>query len=212
MAKIVKSAVKCYKKKTKKTVGNQKRTYEYNQYLVPLKTSDKLNCSMEVFIIPYDDLVDFIDEDGKIDEDFLGQGEEYRRRMAEYETELAELEWKHGELSRSYKELFKKHNKSRKRRQELEERMKQLDDDSQKLIVALEKEKDDNQGLKTAYEEELKKNKILEEEIHLQKGNDKIDTDKKMKDDGDEDKVDTDIWKVLRSRLTKKEQEQGKDK
>jgi hypothetical protein len=211
MAKLVKSAVKCYKKKTKKTVSGQNRTYEYNQYLVPLKTSDKLNCSMEVFIIPYDDLVDFIDEDGKIAGDFLGQGEEYRRRLAEYETELAELEWKHGELSRSYKELFKKHNKSRKRRQELEERIEQLDDDREKLIITLKKEKDDNQGLKTTYEEELKKNKILEEELSLQNGNDKIGTDKKIKDDGDGDNRDTDIWKVLRSRLTKKEQEEGKD-
>jgi hypothetical protein len=212
MAKLVKSAVKCYKKKTRKTVGGQKRIYEYNQYLVPLKTSDKLNCSMEVFIIPQDDLVEFIGEDGKIEDDFLGQGEGYKRRLVEYETELAELEWKHGELSRSYKELFKKNNKSRKGQQELEERIKQLDNDREKLIIALKKEKDDNQGLKTAYEEELKKNKILQEELNLQKGNDKIGIDKRIMDDGDEDNRDTDIWKVLRSRLTKKEQEEGKDK
>jgi len=211
MAKLVKSAVKCYKKKTRKTVGGQKRTYEYNQYLVPLKTSDKLNCSMEVFIIPQDELVDFIDEDGKIEVDFLGQGEEYKRRLAEYETELAELEWKHGELSRSYKELFKKHNRSRKGRQELEERIKQLDDDREKLITALKKEKNDNQGLKTVYEEELKKNKILHQELNLQKGNKIIGTDKKNKNDRVEEHGDTDIWKVLRSRLTKKEQEEGKD-
>jgi chromosome segregation ATPase len=209
MAKLVKSAVKCYKKKTKKTVSGQKRTYEYNQYLVPLKTSDKLNCSMEVFIIPKEDLVDFIDEDGKIADDFLGQGDEYKRRLVEYETELAELEWKHGELSRTYKELFKKHNKSRKGRQELEERIKQLDDDREKLIIALKKEKDDNHGLKMAYEEELKKNKSLQDELSFQNVNDKIGTDKKNKDDGDEDNNDTDIWKVLRSRLSKKEQEEG---
>lgn len=212
MVKLVKSSVKCYNKKTNKTVSGKKRTYEYNQYLVPLKTSDKLNCSMEVFIIPQDDLADFIDEDGKIEENFLGQGEKYKRRLAEYETELAELEWKHGELSRSYKELFKKHNKSRKRRQELEEILEQIDDDREKLIIALKKEKDDNQSLKTDYKEELRKNKILEEELNLKKVNDKIVTDKKINDDGDEDNRDTDIWKVLRSRLTKKEKEEDKDR
>ena len=212
MVKLIKSSVKCYKKKTKKTVSGQKKTYEYNQYLVPLKTSDKLNCSMEVFIIPQDDLVDFIGEDGKIEVDFLGQGEEYQRRLAEYETELAELEWKHGELSRSYKELFKKHNKSRKRRQELEQKIEQSDDDREKLIIALKNEKNDNQGLKTAYEEELKKNKILEEELNLQKENDEIGTTgKKVKEDVDDNK-ETDIWKVLRSRLTKKEQEEVKER
>jgi hypothetical protein len=212
MVKLVKSSVKCYKKKTNKTVSGKKRTYEYNQYLVPLKTSDKLNCSMEVFIIPQDDLADFIDEDGKIEENFLGRGEKYKRRLAEYETELAELEWKHGELSRSYKELFKKHNKSRKRRQELEEILEQIDDDREKLIIALKKGKDDNQSLKTDYKEELRKNKILEEELNLKKVNDKIVTDKKINDDGDEDNRDTDIWKVLRSRLTKKEKEEDKDR
>jgi hypothetical protein len=207
MAKLIKSSVKCYKKKTKKTVSGQKKTYEYNQYLVPLKTSDKLNCSMEVFIIPQDDLIDLLGEDGKIKEDFLGQSEKYKRRLTEYETELAELEWKHGELSRSYKELFKKHNKSRKRRQELEQRIEQSDNDNEKLTIALKKEKNDNQGLKTAYEQELKKNEILEEELNIQKNNDEIGAGKKVKNNVDEDNKETDIWKVLRSRLTKKEEE-----
>ena len=46
MVKMVKSAVKCYKKKTKKNVAGQKKTYEYNQYLVPLKSSDNLMIPM----------------------------------------------------------------------------------------------------------------------------------------------------------------------
>jgi chromosome segregation ATPase len=211
MVKLVKSSVKCYKKKTKKMVGGQSRTYEYDQYLVPLKTSDTLNCSMEVFVIPQDDLVDFMDEDGKIEENFLGKDEEYQRRLEDYETELAELEWKHGELSRSYKELFKKYNKSRKRREELEDRIKQLKKDREKLTIALKKEKDDNQVLKNAYEKELKKNKILEEEMNHEV-NDKISNHKKVKDDVDGNYKETDIWNVLRSRLIKKEQEDGKDR
>jgi len=210
MVKLVKSSVKCYKKKTKKNVGGQRRTYEYNQYLVPLKTSDMLNCSMDVFIIPQEDLADFMDEDGKIKENLLGKDAEYQRRFLDYETELAELEWKHGELSRSYKELFNKHNKSRKRWEELEDIINQLKNDKEKLTVALKKEKEDNQVLKNAYEEALKKNKILEEKSDFQEDDDKISTYKKVKEDVEGNK-ETDIWNVLRSRLIKKEQEDGKD-
>jgi len=211
MVKLVKSSVKCYKKKTKKTVGGQRRAYEYNQYLVPLKTSDMLDCSMEVFIIPQDDLVDLVDENGKMKENFLGKDEEYKRRLSDYETELAELEWKHGELSRSYKELFKKHNKSRKRWEELEERIEQLKKDREKLTIALKKEKDDNQVLKSAYEETMKRNNLLEEKLNLQEGYDKISTQKKIKDDVDGNDKETDIWNVLKSRLIKKDQEDDKD-
>ena len=63
MVKVIKSAVKCYKKKTKKTVGGKKKIYEYNQYLVPLKRSDKFECSEEVFIIPQNQIAELVGED-----------------------------------------------------------------------------------------------------------------------------------------------------
>jgi hypothetical protein len=49
MVKVIKSAVKCYKKKTKKTVGGKRKIYEYNQYLIPLKRSDKFECERRSF-------------------------------------------------------------------------------------------------------------------------------------------------------------------
>ena len=155
--KLVKSQVKCYKKKTKKNVGGQKKTYEYNQYLVPLKRSDNLDCSMDVFIIPQSNLSDLIDEEGEL-KDISGEYDEYKRHLAEYETELAELEWKHGQLSKSYKELFKKHNKTRKKNQELEQEVETLLSDREKLIDALKKVKDNRmnettEGLKNAPQE-----------------------------------------------------------
>ena len=125
MVKMVKSNVKCYKKKTKKNVGGQKKTYEYNQYLVPLKRSDNLDCSMGVFVIPQNDFKDLVDEEGEL-KDISGQEEEYKSHIAQYETELAELEWKHSQLSKSYKELLNKHNKTRRKQQELEIRLKPL--------------------------------------------------------------------------------------
>jgi hypothetical protein len=132
MVKIVKSAVKCYKKKTKKTVGGQRKTYEYNQYLVPLKKSDKLECSDEVFIIPQEDLTGLMEEDGQL-EDFIGQKEQYQNHMAQYETELAELEFKHGELSKSYRNLFNKHSRARRKLRELLEKMETLENDKKQL-------------------------------------------------------------------------------
>ena len=69
MVKVIKSAVKCYKKKTKKTVGGKRKIYEYNQYLVPLKRSDNFDCSEEVFILPQREIFELVGEDVTMAED-----------------------------------------------------------------------------------------------------------------------------------------------
>ena len=102
MVKVIKSAVKCYKKKTKKTVGGNTKIYEYNQYLVPLKRSDDFNCSEKVFIIPQSHLEDMVGGDiSKIGDllDNLGAKDE---NIDLYTREIAELEWKHNELSKDH--------------------------------------------------------------------------------------------------------------
>lgn len=239
--KLVKSQVKCYKKKTKKNVGGQKKTYEYNQYLVPLKRSDNLDCSMEVFILPQSDLDDLVDEEGQI-KDISGEKEEFKRHLAEYESELAELEWKHSQLSKSYKELFKKHNKTRKKNKELEKQVESLESDREKLMDVLQKVKEarlkeTNEVPKIVPQGESKESitssSFAEKSGKIQitgfkadktevKPDKKIHEDKKANltketketkeiketKEEKEDKVDKDIWTVLRSRLTKKEEEE----
>ncbi len=203
MVKMVKSHVKCYKKKTKKTVGGQKKTYEYNQYLVPLKRSDNLDCSTEVFIIPQNDIEDLVDEQGEL-KDISQEEEEYKIHIAQYETDLADLEWKHGQLSKSYKELVNKHNKTRRKQQELEDKIKTLESDRSKLINALKKERKINETLRTQ--------NVPDSKIPAGKGSletDKITKDKdKTSSNGEDDK---DIWAVLKSRLSKKEQEEKEE-
>ncbi len=201
MVKLVKSAVKCYKKKTKKTVGGQRKTYEYNQYLVPLKRSDNLDCNMEVFIIPQDDLADLVDKNGEL-KDISGKQDEYESKLDQYEADFIDLEWKHSKLSKTYKELFSKHNKTRRREKDLEERIKTLESDRDKLIAALKKERNLTERLKM--EQSLlgktspnAKNTSNSDKIKV--------TNENIKNkDVDEDK---DIWTVLKSRLTKKEEE-----
>ena len=207
MVKLVKSAVKCYKKKTKKTVGGQKKTYEYNQYLVPLKRSDNLDCSMEVFIIPQDDLSDLVDENGEF-KDASGIEDEFESKLAQYKADFEDLEWKHSKLSRTYKELFSKHNKTRRNLQELEEKVKTLESDREKLINALKEERRITEKLKTEQQAFNKPSADLEsnkpDDVTNLKS--KIKEDSKIKNkDFEEDKGD--IWTVLRSRLTKKEEE-----
>ncbi|CDG65703.1 hypothetical protein MBMB1_1612 [Methanobacterium sp. MB1] len=200
MVKLVKSAVKCYKKKTKKTVGGRKKTYEYNQYLVPLKRSDNLDCSMEVFIIPQKDLEDYITEDGEF-KDLSSKEEEYRIKLEQYEAEFADLEWKHSQLSKSYKELFNKHNRSRRKEKELEDKIESLESDREKLIHALEEERKLTKKLKLQQQNQ-KENKTSPPSDQPPK-TDKIDEDTKNKDENE----DKDLWTVLKSRLTKKEDE-----
>jgi len=204
MVKLVKSAVKCYKKKTKKTVGGQRKTYEYNQYLVPLKRSDNLDCSMEVFIIPQDDLADLVDENGEL-KDLSSKQDEYESKLDQYEADFIDLEWKHSKLSKTYKELFSKHNKTRRREKDLEERIKTLESDRDKLINALKKERNITEKLKM-------EQSLLSKTSHDSKNtskSDKIEVNNEniRNKDVDEDKDDKDIWTVLKSRLTKKEEE-----
>jgi len=212
MVKMVKSAVKCYKKKTKKNVAGQKKTYEYNQYLVPLKSSDNLDCSMEVFIIPENDINHLFDEDGQL-KDISGQKNEYKMHIAQYETELTDLEWKHNQLSKSYKDLLNKHNKTRRTQQELEEKIKILENDKIKLIKALKLEKDVNMVPEIAKREVLDEGPVSNKEISS--GYDKIkkttEKEKSVKADKIEeirDKEDKDIWTVIRSRLSKREEDE----
>ncbi|MCC7550906.1 MAG: hypothetical protein KO316_05290 [Methanobacterium sp.] len=203
MVKLVKSAVKCYKKKTKKNVGGQKKTYEYNQYLVPLKRSDKLDCSMEVFIIPQSDLKDLVDEEGEL-KDISAQKSEYKKHLAQYETELADLEWKHNQLSKTYKGLFNKYNKARRKQQDLEERVKKLESDRTKLIDALKKERAD----KKIVQKGSFKGQVSSKELAAEQNKIKENTPTSSVKDDKKDKEDTDLWTSLKSRLTKKEQEE----
>lgn len=184
MVKVVKSAVKCYKKKTKKTVSGKRKIYEYNQYLVPLKRSDNFTCSQDVFIIPQDEIQELVGEDTSVAEDFLKNLDVNDRNMDVYERELAELEWKHNELSKSYKELVSKHTKTNKKLRLENERIRVLEEEKQTLITKLEEIGGVYKTLKKDYELESEKNKVLEEELNIQK--------------------DKDIWTSLKSRLGSK--------
>jgi len=187
MVKVIKSAVKCYKKKTKKTVGGKRKIYEYNQYLVPLKRSDKFDCSEEVFIIPQKQIGELVGEDPAMAEDYLKNLGDTDSHLDAYERELAELEWKHNELSKSYKELVSKHTKNNKKLRLENERIKILEGDKEKLMKKLEEISNTHSDLKKKYEVETEKNKVLEDEVNKDK----------------------DIWTTLKSRLGSKKDGEG---
>jgi chromosome segregation ATPase len=189
MVKVIKSAVKCYKKKTKKTVGGKRKIYEYNQYLVPLKRSDKFECSEEVFIIPQRQIEELVGEDIALAEEYLKNLGVKDSNIEVYERELAELEWKHNELSKSYKELVSKHTKTNKKLRLEDERLKSLEEDKKKLMNKLEEVSGAYKTLKTNYELESEKNKVLEGELNIQK--------------------DKDLWTSLKSRLGSKKDGEG---
>jgi chromosome segregation ATPase len=189
MVKVIKSAVKCYKKKTKKTVGGKRKIYEYNQYLIPLKRSDKFGCDEEVFIIPQRQIQELIGEDISMAEEYLKSLGMNESHLDAYERELAELEWKHNELSKSYKELVSKHTKTNKRLRLEDERIKTLEADKEKLMKKLEEVSEIHKTLKRNYEHETQKNKVLEDELNIQK--------------------DKDIWTSLKSRLGSKKDGEG---
>jgi chromosome segregation ATPase len=187
MVKVIKSAVKCYKKKTKKTVGGKRKIYEYNQYLVPLKRSDKFECSEEVFIIPQRQIEELVGEDISMAEEYLKNLGVKDNNFEVYERELAELEWKHNELSKSYKELVSKHTKTNKKLRLDDERLKSLEEDKKKLMNKLEEVSGVYKTLKMNYELESEKNKVLEDELNKDK----------------------DIWTSLKSRLGSKKDGEG---
>jgi hypothetical protein len=188
MVKVIKSAVKCYKKKTKKTVGGKRKIYEYNQYLVPLKRSDNFGCNEDVFIIPQRQIQELVGEDISMEEYLENLGADDSHIDA-YERELAELEWKHNELSKSYKELVSKHTKTNKKLRLEDERIKTLELDKEKLMKKLEEVSGIHKTLKKNYELETEKTKVLEDELNIQK--------------------DKDIWTSLKSRLGSKKDGEG---
>jgi chromosome segregation ATPase len=157
----VKSTVKCYKKKTKKTVNGKKKTYQYNQYLVPLKRSDNLECKLDVFIIPKEDLEDMLDEEENISEEILNI-DYYKQQIGAYKKEFSDLEWKHGQLSRTYKELVSKNTKMNQKWRKFESEIEELHLENQKLSKDLEVEKKRYQNLKDKFEE-LDKKDVVED-------------------------------------------------
>ncbi len=182
MVELIKSTVKCYKKKTKKIVGGRKKTYQYNQYQVPLKKSDNLTCDEEVLVIPQNQF-DGLIEDAV--EAHLGDLEHHQRAVTAYEKELAELEWKHNELSRSYKALVTKNAKTNKLLRLEEEKIASLEKENQNIKSQLQSLNHEHENLKDENEALLKRNELFEDESNLKK--------------------DQDLWTTLRSRLTKKE-------
>jgi hypothetical protein len=191
MVKVIKSAVKCYKKRTKKTVGGRKKTYEYNQYLIPLKKSDDMECSEKVFIIPQKQFSEFVGREVSDLESYLDKIGLYQKSTIQLEEELAKLEWKHNELSRSYKATVSKNAKTNKKLRLGNERIKSLETLNNELSRHFEDKEKEYQILKAEHEAELEKNRILEDELKMQK--------------------DKDIWSSLKNRLSnggKREQEE----
>jgi hypothetical protein len=193
MVKLIKSAVKCYTKKTRKTVGGKKKTYEYKQYLVPLKKSDNLECSEDVFILTQGNLEDMfgISELSQLD-GYLRRVQGYQSSIGEYQKQLTELDWKHREITKSYKALLTKHTKSTQKMKAALEMMKNLEGQNQTLAKDLSDKKteysvleDKYKVLKDKYEAEMAKSKNLEDERNVDKNKD--------------------IWTALKSRLVKKE-------
>ena len=180
MADLVKSTVKCYKKKTKKMVAGERKIYEYNQYQVPLKKSDNLACSEEVFIIPQDQLESIIASKQEAHQDDLKQ---HRGVIAEFEKELKDLEWKHGELSRSYKTLVSKNAQTNKRLRLEGEKNNKLDEENQKLKKQLQSLYSEYENLKESVKSESEKSAPEESEA----------------------KKEPDLWSSLRSRFSNRE-------
>jgi chromosome segregation ATPase len=180
MVELVKSTVKCYKKKTKKTVAGERKVYEYNQYQVPLKKSDNLSCSEEVFIIPQDQFEAVIEAKQKSHQEDLNQ---HRGVIAEYERELNDLEWKHSELSRSYKALVSKNAKTNKRLRLEEEKITNLSGENEKLKTQLQRLYKEYQNLKETQETQTTK----------------------PEPEGPNNKKEQDIWSSIRSRLSSRE-------
>jgi chromosome segregation ATPase len=157
MEDLIKSAVKCYKKKTKKRVGGRRKTYQYYQYQVPLKKSDDLTCGEEVFIVPQKKFEHLIEVEVAAHlQDFKSQ----HQSIAAYEKELAELEWKHGQLSKSYKELVAKYNKKRKTHEKDQktlssamESIEVLKEQNKQFLKEIENKNDELRQIQNKYKE-----------------------------------------------------------
>ncbi len=181
MVKLIKSTVKCYRKKTKKTVGGKRKTYEYNQYLVPLKISDQLECNQDVYVVLENELEGMLNEEGEL----VGDQKAFQRHIDVYQKELDELEWKHGELSRSYKELVAKNTKNNQLIRKLTSEVENLRLVHQELEKNLKIERENHLALEKRHQLEVKKAQLLEEELSKHKG---------------------DFWTSIRSKLVSKEE------
>lgn len=199
MVQIIKTSVKCYKKKAKKTVGGKQKVYEYNQYLIPLKRADNLTCGEGVLIIPeqyFEEL--FGVEDTWSVKEYISKLKGYERNIGEYTKEFQDLKWKHSELSKSYKELLSKHTKYTKKYRlenekidKLESTAKELASKNKELQAKLQSQDAEFKKLKQDYERESNKATILENEL-------KPDKDK-------------DFWSMLKNRIGKKEMASKRD-
>ena len=202
MAQLIKTSVKCYKKRAKKTVGGKQKVYEYNQYLIPLKRSDNLECKEGVLIIPEKYFKELFGvEDTWAVKEYLsklkgyemsieGYKKEFKELELRYQKEFKDLEWKHSELSKSYKELLSKHTKATKLYKMDTSKLQELEAKAKELAKQLELKDIEYKKLKEDYELALNKDAIIEEQL-------KPDEDK-----GDEDK---DFWSMIKNRLGKKE-------
>jgi len=192
MVQIIKTSVKCYKKKAKKTVRGKQKVYEYNQYLIPLKRADNLNCGEGVLIIPeqyFEEL--FGVEDTWSVKEYISKLREYERNVGECIKEFKDLEWKHSKLSKSYKELLSKHTKYRKKYRNENEKITELETKNKELQVKLQSQELELKKIKYAYNRESNKVTILENEL-------KSDDNK-------------DFWSILKNRIGKKEMASKKD-
>jgi len=199
MVQIIKTSVKCYKKKAKKTVGGKQKIYEYNQYIIPLKRADNLKCGEGVLIMPeqyFEEL--FGVEDTWSVKEYISKLKGYERNIGEYIKEFRDLEWKHNKLSKSYKELLSKHTRYTKKYRienekidKLEALAKELSTKNKELQDKLQSRGLEFKKLKEDYERESNKAIILKTEL-------KSDNDK-------------DFWSMLKNRIGKKELPSKKD-
>jgi hypothetical protein len=202
MVQIIKTAVKCYKKRAKKTVGGKQKVYEYNQYLIPLKRSDNLECKEGVLIIPEKYFKELFGvEDTWAVKEYLsklkgyelsieGYQKEFKELELKYQKEFKDLEWKHSELSRSYKALLSKHTKANKLYKMDSTKLPELEAQIGELAKQLELKNIEYKKLKEDYELAVNKGIALEEEL---------------KQDGNRSGEDKDFWSMLKNRLGKKE-------
>ncbi len=186
MVQMIKTFVKCYKKKAKKMVGGKQKVYEYNQYLIPLKRTDNLQCKDGVLIIPEKYFKELFGvEDTWALKEYISKLKGYERNVGEYQREFKELEWKHGELSKSYKELLSKHTKANKKYRVDVSKIQELESENAELKRKLESVEAENKKLNKNYERELNKATILENELKPSK--------------------DKDFWTMLKSKISKKD-------
>jgi DNA repair ATPase RecN len=202
MVQIIKTAVKCYKKRAKKTVGGKQKVYEYNQYLIPLKRSDNLECKEGVLIIPEKYFKDLFGvEDTWAVKEYLsklkgyemsieGYQKDFKELELQYQKEFKDLEWKHSELSRSYKALLSKHTKATKLYKMDSTKLPELEAKIGEMAKQLESKDIEYRKLKEDYELAVNKGIALEEEL---------------KQDENRSGEDKDFWSMLKNRLGKKE-------